>query len=83
MNLKAWLVDECEVFAAPTAIEALAAHEEFFGCKAHLCELIDDSLMDTEFPLYDEDERPTTETTSIRRLLSEATETCWLASTVV
>lgn len=83
MELKAWIIDDAEVFAATTGLEAMAAHDAVFGGKAHDCELVDDGMMDIKYPLYGDDDEKTDEFTSIRRLLSEAVDRCWLASLVI
>jgi hypothetical protein len=81
-TLKAWIIDEAEIYAAPTCLEAMAAYQDDCGEKAHVGELVEGDFLHKEYPLYDDDDNETTETTSIYKLLQRATETCWLATTV-
>jgi len=83
-ELKAWIIDEAEIYAAPTCLDAVRAYKDETGEGSCEAEIVSDDMMDIEYPLYDDDENVIEgETTSIRKLLNEATETCWLATTVI
>jgi hypothetical protein len=81
-NLKAFAVGDSDIYAAETAEQALALANDLAGDDAfeldEVTELVDADL-DKEYPEFDEDERPTGGTTTIRFWLSEATEPGWLA----
>jgi hypothetical protein len=85
--LKAYWCDECDLYAAESAQQAASLWREAVGEDEPLDEGYPRELTDKELdapqPEFDEDERRTGGTTSIRRMLAEhGDEPGWLAGTV-
>lgn len=84
--LKAYWCDECDLYAAESAEQAAELWRDMVGADESLEEGYPRELTDQELdalqPEFDEDERRTGGTTSIRRMLAEhGDEPGWLAGT--
>ena len=77
--------DEPTIYAANSAWEAANIYVSDTGEKleAGYPRMLTDSELDAEFPDYDEDERLTGATTTIRRWLEAATEPGFLAGAMI
>lgn len=76
--------DEPTIYAANSAWEATTLYIADSGEKLEhgYPRMLTDGELDAEQPDYDEDERPTGETTTIRRWLEAATEPGYLAGSM-
>lgn len=83
MKLKAYAVGDTDIYAAESVEDAVAlanidiGNPTFYDAEG-VAELTDADL-DKEYPEFDEDERLTGGTTTIRKWLEEANEPGWLA----
>lgn len=83
--LRAYRVSDNEIYAAESIEQAAELYRADTGeeCESpYFPEAISDAELDGEIREYDEDERPTGDTTTIRAWLLAATEPGWLAGTV-
>lgn len=71
--LKAFHVSDSEIFVADSLDEAARLHFENCGepCEDDYPDELSDAELDREYPEYDEDERPTGNKTTIRKMLVE------------
>ena len=83
--MKAYYINEDEIWAANSLEEAIADYEETSGEKLDNPEDVreaTDAELDTQIKEYDDNEEPTGDTTSMRQWLRENTFVGMLATTL-
>lgn len=83
-RLRAYWVDDDSIYAAETAehAAALCLADTGEACEAPFPELISEAELDAPRPDFDEDERPTGTSTTIRAWLLATTKPGWLAGSI-